>query len=399
MSIKENLDLKVVDKLGDVVLEAGCLLWDALSTGADGHQSSETVQELQQKAPLRILVSSKVLTIGSPVFEKMLHGRFAEGQHHFNQENPPTVSLPEDDPQATLLFCEIIHCSRGVHHFKGYKALHELGIFAEKYMCTNALRSWFRSQLSRFGRDDNDCFDTESLLKGDISVPQMLKLCYVINDADLFALASKTFYTHINPAEIHSKLEEVYEDEVPARLIELLCAFGKRYINDLAEVGPALLAFLCQEPTWYGYFAPIPTEPDPSDPNSNDSNPSENGFCFGETIRIGIVSATLVSLSLLPCSDPEVNSRRSPGAMLRKLQRVRELDFRDEKLNCPKELHCQRIPDPYLVELFDKEIKAANQRARGICLGCAKDETVSVSDIDILQDSDPCCERHASWCE
>ncbi|KIW23413.1 uncharacterized protein PV07_11612 [Cladophialophora immunda] len=419
MSTRENVDLKVVDKWGDVILEVGALLWDGLSAGADEGHTSEVVSELQpdggrsqqrqtqqagtlgpddnaatKNGPLRIVASSKVLTIGSPVFKTMLHGSFAEGQLCFNQGNPPTVSLPEDNPQATLLFCEIVHYSRGVHQFKGYKALHGLGVFADKYDCTRALRSWFHGQLCGFVGPGRDCLDTDALLKEGISSQQMLKLCYLMNDAEMFGLATKTFYTHIRPSAIRAKLYTVYQDDVPARLIELLYSSGHKYIHELAGIGPALIAHVSREPKWYGYFTPIPKE---KAPETDDCDHAEDtGLCYGNTIRIGVLGATLSSLSLLPSNDPEVNSRRSPAAMLRNLQSLGEIDFRDKKLCCPKSARCGCNHDFSIKTELDKKINAARQKPRGICLGCVKDET---GPSDILHDHGSRCERHASWDE
>jgi hypothetical protein len=39
---------------------------------------------------------------------------FAEGQLPFSKENPPSVVLPEDDPDAFLNYCKIIHRAQDV---------------------------------------------------------------------------------------------------------------------------------------------------------------------------------------------------------------------------------------------------------------------------------------------
>ena len=63
-----------------------------------------------------IRTSSKVLSLASPVFASMLGTHFAEGQSLLEKgslENsavsPTEVTLPDDDPEAMILFCDTIH--------------------------------------------------------------------------------------------------------------------------------------------------------------------------------------------------------------------------------------------------------------------------------------------------
>lgn len=54
-----------------------------------------------------IRVSSKIMSLTSPVFAAMLSPRYAEGQ--YAGQDDWKVSLPEDDPEAMYLICNIIH--------------------------------------------------------------------------------------------------------------------------------------------------------------------------------------------------------------------------------------------------------------------------------------------------
>lgn len=57
-----------------------------------------------------LLVSSKALSLASPVFEAMFKPHFKEGvEHHLQLGEPPIIPLPEDDLEATTLFCRITH--------------------------------------------------------------------------------------------------------------------------------------------------------------------------------------------------------------------------------------------------------------------------------------------------
>ena len=192
----------------------------------------------------------------------MIHGNFAEGRLDFNKGNPPTIRLPEDDSEAVLLFCEILHFSTGIHNFRDYEALHGLAIVCDKYGCTRPLRSWFRSQMSGLLNIGQDYYDPDIIAQEDMSVEQIVKLCYLMNDADTFELASRTFHTCISPADTGATLKTVFEHGVPDRLVgkmtclarlqgwftdritEHLQAIGHCYIHTLAAIGSSLIAYI-----------------------------------------------------------------------------------------------------------------------------------------------------------
>jgi hypothetical protein len=55
-----------------------------------------------------LLVSSKVLSLASPVFEAMFKPHFKEGvEHHLPLGEPLIIPLPEDDLKATTLFVRL----------------------------------------------------------------------------------------------------------------------------------------------------------------------------------------------------------------------------------------------------------------------------------------------------
>ncbi len=83
-----------------------------------------------------LLVSSKVLSLVSPVFEAMLKPQFKEGvEHHLQLGEPTIIPLPEDDLEATTLFCQIAHHrSRDLPRTPSPLCLENLAIFCNKYM-------------------------------------------------------------------------------------------------------------------------------------------------------------------------------------------------------------------------------------------------------------------------
>ncbi|KAK5184122.1 hypothetical protein LTR44_003628 [Exophiala sp. CCFEE 6388] len=61
-------------------------------------------------------VSSKIITLVSPAFDKMIHGPFMEGQAPVNEGDPRIFRLPDDDPHIVSLFCIIVHHKETKRH-------------------------------------------------------------------------------------------------------------------------------------------------------------------------------------------------------------------------------------------------------------------------------------------
>ena len=88
----------------------------------------------------RLLVSSKVLTLVSDVFAKMLSSRFKEGLRTHATSEKPLIPLSEDDAEAFIILCKVIH-----HHMDEVPrtltptCLEKIAIICDKYNCTRAL--------------------------------------------------------------------------------------------------------------------------------------------------------------------------------------------------------------------------------------------------------------------
>lgn len=57
-------------------------------------------------------MSSKVLSLASPVFKAMISGKFKESIELAKKEASSKAyafSLPEDDAEATIIFCRVLH--------------------------------------------------------------------------------------------------------------------------------------------------------------------------------------------------------------------------------------------------------------------------------------------------
>lgn len=74
----------IIDNRGDVLVEAGSK---------------------------RILVSSKILSMASSVFDAMLNSRFAEGVATRSAADPLNLPVPEDDPEALEVLLHVLYFS------------------------------------------------------------------------------------------------------------------------------------------------------------------------------------------------------------------------------------------------------------------------------------------------
>jgi BTB/POZ domain len=85
-----------------------------------------------------LLVSSKALSIASPVFKTMFNSRFIEGTMVRSVQNPLKLPLPEDDPDAVAALVESLHFS-AKRKFLGYDVELEVVQLCDKYDCTTSL--------------------------------------------------------------------------------------------------------------------------------------------------------------------------------------------------------------------------------------------------------------------
>jgi hypothetical protein len=92
------------------------------------------------KKPL--LVSSKALSLASPVFKAMFDGRFAEGQN-LSPDSPRVLQLLDDAPTPMMTLCSIAHMNTVDLKFAPNPvALADLAVLCDKYNCAEAVRGW-----------------------------------------------------------------------------------------------------------------------------------------------------------------------------------------------------------------------------------------------------------------
>jgi len=90
-----------------------------------------------------LLVSSKVLTVVSPISNAMLGPNFQEGKE-LAESTPSAIfemELSEDDPKAMKLLCLMAHSrSDSIPHMMVFSALENLVVLCDKHDCMQVIR-------------------------------------------------------------------------------------------------------------------------------------------------------------------------------------------------------------------------------------------------------------------
>lgn len=112
----------------------------------------------------------------------MFKPHFKEGvEHHLQLGDPLIIPLPEDDLEATTLFCQITHHrSPDLPRTPSPLCLENLAIFCDKYLCAGSVVSYGTLWIQRHSR-------SRSL--EDLS--RLLLLAYVLDLPESFATVSR----------------------------------------------------------------------------------------------------------------------------------------------------------------------------------------------------------------
>ncbi|KAK6823342.1 hypothetical protein RU639_005902 [Aspergillus parasiticus] len=90
----------------------------------------------------QFLVSSKILSVASPVFAKLFSSKFSEGMQMISS-TCPTISLYEDDPAAMRTIIKILHYQDPMQDNPiTAEAFAILAIHCNKYDCIRAITPW-----------------------------------------------------------------------------------------------------------------------------------------------------------------------------------------------------------------------------------------------------------------
>lgn len=112
----------------------------------------------------KLLVSSKVLSVASPVFKKLFGPNFFEASQ-VSETKPGSVTLAADDTAAMVALCQILHHqSRKVTARPSFAFLGKAAIVADKYDCFPAMTQWGENYCSHMLQIHSDGIDAGRLL-------------------------------------------------------------------------------------------------------------------------------------------------------------------------------------------------------------------------------------------
>jgi hypothetical protein len=164
----------VIDPLGDILLQIPSCpapptpiplplpaeASDSVEKDDDNSSVSAKSQAADVKSTRELLVSSKVLSVASPVFKAMLNGRFLEGIELSKAKTSAEpylaqLPLPEDDAEAMTLLCKLLHFDiDDIPERPNPQSLENLAFACDKYGCISPLRysggTWIRNWLLHY---------------------------------------------------------------------------------------------------------------------------------------------------------------------------------------------------------------------------------------------------------
>ncbi|KAL8957123.1 MAG: hypothetical protein Q9183_006142, partial [Haloplaca sp. 2 TL-2023] len=124
-----------------------------------------------------VRVSSKILSVVSPVFKRMFSPYFAEGQN-LSASSPEKVHLPADYPEAMIWLLRALHLDPEMN-LEPHPDIREKVVYlCDKYHCIARMRSYFKSWIENW-RDS-------CISKRKKDPLNMLCLSYTLKDPVLF---------------------------------------------------------------------------------------------------------------------------------------------------------------------------------------------------------------------
>ena len=182
----------IIDKEGDVLIETG-------------HKG--------------ILVSSKVLSMASSMFDAMFHSGFSEGTTKRSPEAPLRLPLPDDDPEALEIFLHVLHfCHKRPYATLDINNQVLVAKLADKYQARNAVYG----QSGRWLRRTLDKPVAETLPEKPLDRGLLWKVCtaaFLTDNDDSFRKATLLLAKDISQKEIST---QTIDEMLPESLLELL---------------------------------------------------------------------------------------------------------------------------------------------------------------------------------
>ena len=359
-------ELILLDPDGDLILKVGSAPGKELEKGkTNNSDKNHPVATQKQEDPpkstkmLRIRVSSKFMTMCSPVFKVMLEGSFREGQLALNAKNPPTLHLPENEPQSILRMCEALHYKEEAYKYVSLTDICGVATLSDKYDCARVCRPWFQHQL--FLR-----LSTKTGFNGR-NLAQVLNASYLLDDEKDFHEFSATAARHL-PCQIRETLFcKSLSPELKGKLVPVLEVAHNAQMEDLNSTVQKTISDILEN----GSYENTKTEIfRPGDGSIRVFN-----HCRATAKKVGVFMSLLLSAGLWPTWSSDVPQCSFADARVQVEEIAKRVD-EDESLCCRNKNH-EALCEVKIAESMETSF-IEKYHIRGTCLKCLKGGLVSL---------------------
>ena len=182
----------------------------------------------QGKDQTPIRVSSKVLSLASPVFATMFGPRYLEG-HVLSKQvkfSTPSFPLPEEDSEAMTWFCRAAHLQLNVDvATMNVGLILKLAALCDKYDASTALSGWSRLEMERISSSLLHIYDLPSRHRPTMVdfASYALYTSYAFKNYRTFWLATRNIVHHHSLKEMFAQKKKYKDSVLPNRLFGEYC--------------------------------------------------------------------------------------------------------------------------------------------------------------------------------
>ena len=179
----DSRELTIIDPNGDVVLEVG---------GGDNNDHDE-----EENSAVFLKVSSKLLSLASPVFCAMFKPHFVEG-YTLQSTGVVNIKLPDDGPEATLWVMKALHFCPDLNPPTNLDFVYNVGVVGDKYAMITGMSAWLWHLMSKL--------DKKSIIQGvsfgrksdfsEKNIRKLMWLAFVCNDCQVFHDTTRKMLLH-----------------------------------------------------------------------------------------------------------------------------------------------------------------------------------------------------------
>ena len=341
--------LEDADSAGDLLL--------VLETDKDGRPTQPSIR-----------VSSKVLSLASPVFAAMLSPKFAEGQALLNatSADTPSLFLRDDDSQAMIWLCKALHFKQDVTVDISFSLLKKKAILSDKYDLVGALKPWSHVWLQKWPGSQHGVDDHA----------EMLWISYALGNEECFWRNSRSLMQFYTTEDLAAVQNEQMTAMLPERLLGRYCIpsfalndiscnyrLTKRRLDCINNDREAVLIEL--QKTFEDIMAPLLKHECVA---AKDHNRENNYRACDHLTKIGYYFAQLSKSGLWPITQKlQQTSLIAISAGLSKIQGYWDGDVSRNSYST----HCSS-PKMDIKKLIEQAEKNATEKVKGLCLDCVK---------------------------